>query len=50
MRRRIMLQKGTILHYPVPGKELETLGLENYTYGGESNADGINTSNGKWFD
>lgn len=49
MRRRDMLQKGTYLHYPVPGKELETLGLPIYTFGGESNADGVNTSNGGWF-
>ncbi len=49
MRRRDMLQKGTMLHFPVPGKELNTLSLPNYTYGGEANADGINTSNGGWF-
>jgi hypothetical protein len=49
MRRRDMLQKGQFLHYPVPGKELETLGLPIYTIGGADNADGINTSNGSWF-
>ncbi|VBB47220.1 conserved hypothetical protein [uncultured Paludibacter sp.] len=49
MRRRDMLQKGQFLHYPVPGKELESIGMENYTFGGVSNADGINTSNGGWF-
>ncbi|MBN2273307.1 MAG: RagB/SusD family nutrient uptake outer membrane protein [Bacteroidales bacterium] len=49
MRRRDMLQIGQYLHYPVPGKELETLGLEIYTFGGVSKADGVNTSNGGWF-
>lgn len=49
MRRRDMLQTGTFLHYPVPGKELETLGLPIYTFGGVDKADGINTSNGGWF-
>lgn len=48
MRRRDYLQEGTLLHFPVPGKELAVLGLEHYTYGGVSNADGINTSNGGW--
>jgi starch-binding outer membrane protein, SusD/RagB family len=48
MRRRDMLQKGTPLHFPVPGIELQTLDLENYTFGGVNNADGTNTSNGGW--
>jgi starch-binding outer membrane protein, SusD/RagB family len=46
MRRRDMLQQGTPLHYPVPGKELETLEMPIYTFGGYNNADGVNTSNG----
>ena len=49
MRRRDMLQKGTLLHFPIPAKELNIVGLPVYTYGGEENADGINTSNGGWF-
>ena len=28
------LVTGTPIHFPVPGKELETLGLPNYTFGG----------------
>ena len=28
------LVTGTPFHFPVPGKELETLGLQNYTFGG----------------
>ena len=46
MRRRDMLQQGTPLHFPVPGRELETLGMEIYTFGGYHNADGVNTSDG----
>lgn len=46
MRRRDLLQRGTPLHYPVPGRELETLQIPIYTFGGVSNADGVNTSDG----
>ena len=49
MRRRDMLQYGTMLQFPVPGKELMILEVPDYTFGGESKADGINTSNGGWF-
>ncbi len=49
MRRRNMLQKGTLLHFPMPSKELNVLGLPIYTFGGENVADGIGTSNGGWF-
>ena len=46
MRRRDMLQKGTILHFPVPAAELETVGAEWYTISGAP--DGQNISNGSW--
>ncbi len=49
MRRRDMLQKGTLLHFPIPAHELNLMGIPVYTYGGVENADGINTSNGGWF-
>ncbi len=49
MRRRDMLQKGTLLQFPIPSKELNVLGIPNYTFGGVENADGIGTSNGGWF-
>ncbi len=49
MRRRDMLQKGTMLHFPIPAKELNVMGESVYTFGGVENADGINTSNGGWF-
>jgi hypothetical protein len=49
MRRRDMLQQGSPLHYPVPGAELETLGIENYTFGGYDNfADPGTSSGGDW--
>jgi hypothetical protein len=48
MRRRDMLQYGTPLHFPIPGKELTTLNMPYYTFGGTANADGLNTSNGGW--
>jgi len=48
MRRRDYLQEGTLLHFPIPGKELNVLQLPYYTYGGVENADGINVSNGGW--
>ena len=49
MRRRDMLQTGTMLHFPIPAKELMLLGETVYTFGGVANADGINTSDGGWF-
>lgn len=36
MRRHDLLQEGTPTMFPVPGSELEILGLENYTFGGPS--------------
>ena len=49
MRRRDMLQKGTLLHFPIPAKELMLMQMPVYTFGGVENADGINTSDGGWF-
>ncbi len=49
MRRRDMLQPGTLLHFPIPAKELMVMNMPLYTFGGVANADGINTSNGGWF-
>jgi hypothetical protein len=46
MRRRDMLQRGTILHYPVPADVLAVLQQTFYTYGGVENADGKNTADG----
>jgi hypothetical protein len=49
MRRRNMLQPGTMLHFPIPAEQLMVMELPNYTFGGVENADGINVSNGGWF-
>lgn len=49
MRRRDMLQEGTMLHFPIPGKELDVMEMERYSFGGVTSADGVNTSNGGWF-
>ena len=46
MRRRDMLQRGTIMHYPVPMTELEISQIPIYTIGGAP--DGENVSNGSW--
>ncbi len=45
-RRRGILQKGVMLHLPVPVTELLILNLPVYTFGGQIAADGINTSDG----
>lgn len=44
MRRRDYLQPGTLLHFPIPGKELETLGLDYYSLGGDKGTEGIDFS------
>jgi IS1 family transposase len=46
MRRRDALQKGTLLNFPVPANVLIEAGVDNYTFGGEPSADGINTALG----
>lgn len=48
MRRADMLQLGTPLHFPIPKAQLDVMEMEAYTFGGEANADGVNTSNGGW--
>lgn len=48
-RRNDDMQYGSLLHWPVPGKELMALGEPVYTFGGWPAADGVNTSNkGQW--
>jgi len=46
MRRRDMLQVGTILHFPIPASELELAQEEWYTISGTP--DGVNISAGGW--
>lgn len=46
MRRRDMLQRGTILHFPVPFSQLEAMHEGVYSISGEP--DGIDISDGSW--
>ena len=46
MRRRDLLQPGTLLHFPVPANELQVLEKELYTLGGSQDG----ASKGKWFE
>lgn len=48
MRKEDLLQKGTPLHFPVPGKALEAIPEDNYTYGGNQGVAGEDYSNGGW--
>lgn len=50
MRKLNLLQKGTPLHFPIPAKTQQTMGLTVpfYTFGTVEKADGTNTSNGGW--
>lgn len=48
MRKEDLLQKGTLLHFPIPGKALESIPAENYTYGGTTGVAGEDYSNGGW--
>jgi len=46
MRRRDMLQRGTILHFPVPFSQLEAMNVEVYSIDGQP--DGVDISDGSW--
>ncbi|WP_234567040.1 hypothetical protein [Rhodohalobacter sp. 614A] len=46
MRRHDMLQEGTATMFPVPGSELEILGLDNYTFGGPNFAGQTGSASG----
>jgi starch-binding outer membrane protein, SusD/RagB family len=46
MRRRDMLQAGTVLHFPVPVTQLEIVGQRAYTFGGQSAAGTVGTASG----
>ncbi|WP_086478392.1 MULTISPECIES: RagB/SusD family nutrient uptake outer membrane protein [Arenibacter] len=48
MRKEDLLQKGTLLHFPVPGKALDAIPEPYYTYGGTSGVAGEDYSNGGW--
>ena len=48
MRKEDLLQKGTLLHFPVPGKSLDAIPEPYYTYGGTQGVAGEDYSNGGW--
>lgn len=48
MRKGNRLQPGTLLHFPVPGKALEAIPQDNYTFGGSTGASGQDYSAGGW--
>ncbi|GAH39546.1 unnamed protein product, partial [marine sediment metagenome] len=48
MRRRNYLQPGTLLHFPIPGKELETLGEAYYSLGGSFGTSGVDYAGSDW--
>jgi hypothetical protein len=48
MRGLDMLQKGTLLHFPIPGSALESIPQDYYTYGGTTGTAGVDYSTGGW--
>ena len=48
MRKEDMLQSGTLLHWPIPGKALEAIPADYYTYGGSEGVPGQDVSSGGW--
>ena len=48
MRKEDLLQPGTLLHFPVPGKALESIPAEYYTLGGTTGVAGEDYSTGGW--
>jgi hypothetical protein len=48
MRKENKLQPGTILHFPIPGSQLDVMQMEYYTFGAGLGAAGVDYSNGGW--
>lgn len=48
MRKEDLLQPGTLLHFPVPGKASATIPESVYSYGGSSGTSGEDFSAGGW--
>jgi len=48
MRKENLLQKGTPLHFPVPGTALASIPAPNYTFGGTQGVAGEDYSNAGW--
>ncbi len=48
MRRENLLQAGTLLHFPIPGKQLLAAKIDGYTFGGTSGTAGEDYSTSGW--
>lgn len=48
MRKEDLLQKGTLLHFPTPGKALDAIPTDYYTFGGTEGTGGVDYSAGGW--
>ncbi|HKL31061.1 MAG TPA: RagB/SusD family nutrient uptake outer membrane protein [Tangfeifania sp.] len=48
MRKENLLQPGAILHFPIPGSQLEVMQMEYYTFGPGTGTAGVDYSNGGW--
>ena len=48
MRKADLLQEGTMLHWPIPGKQLSVMQMDYYTFGGTTGVAGEDYSNGGW--
>jgi len=48
MRKENKLQPGTILHFPIPGSQLDVMQMEYYTFGPGLGTAGVDYSNGGW--
>ena len=48
MRGKDLLQKGTLLHFPIPGAALDANKEESYTFGGSTGVAGEDYSNAGW--
>ena len=49
MRKADKLQPGTFLHMPIPGSQLQVIGMPYYTFGATEGEPGVDVSNGGWF-
>lgn len=48
MRKENLLQSGTVLHFPIPGSQLDVMQMEYYTFGPGLGTPGVDYSNGGW--
>lgn len=48
MRKENLLQPGTLLHFPVPGTQLDAIPSDYYTFGGTAGVGGTDYSTGGW--